>query len=361
MSGRKLFLSAGLGLLIAIAACSGSPAGQGGPASASPPSASPGSASQATTATTTTTLIIEITGGFAYIPDVPKRTFEIAYLKDFILGTDTNGNDKIDPSEAEYDDLNNNGKRDLGEPDSCNVDEIGTELTVLRGKIVSPAAPPANRTFDLDGTVVTIPALDKTTTPLTYTRPIGHPSPPKPTSSNLWSHLQYVPSLKDFHPNTGIRPSWRDEVDGRVVLKGGSVVATVPTDPAIENADFEFKQGTTPRGNFAVTDKIIYTVDVPGTFVELILARSLASTTLRIEPPAPGRPVRLKLHGLHGADGISSFTKGQEVRDFCAFYSLLEPKQARSNMVRMFYNGPSTNPGPSGQPSPGYFCPGDGF
>lgn len=283
-----------------------------------------------------TRLIIEITGGFAYVPDVPKRTLEVAYLND------------VDMKDA-------NGKT------ICAVDQIGTQLTVLRGKIVSSGAPP-NRTFDLDGTVVTIPALDNLTTPLTYNRPIGHPNPAKPTSTAQWTNLQYVPSLKDFHPGTGIRPTWRSEVNGRVVLKGGNVVATVPTDPAIEKADFEFRQGTTPKGSFALTDKIIYTVDVPGTLVELQLTRALGATTLKIEPPAPGKPVRLKLHGMHGADGISSFVQGQEVLDFCGFYSLLEPRQPESQMVKMIYNGPP--PGsfvPGAQPSPGYFCPGDGF
>jgi|SoiMethySBSTD1v2_1073268.scaffolds.fasta_scaffold65995_2 hypothetical protein len=325
MSGRKLFLPiAGLGLLIVVAACSGGP-GVAGPGSTS-------------TAAPTTQLIIEITGGFAYVPDVPKRTLEIAYLNDVEL-------------------------KDATGKVICAVDEIGTDLIVLRGKIVSPASPPPNRTFDLDGIVVTIPALDNTTTPLTHNRPIGHPNPAKPANTSQWANLQYVPSLKDFHPNTGIRPTWRSEVNGRVVLKGGNVVATVPTDPAIEKADFEFKKGATSFGSFAVTDKIIYTVDVPGTAVELILTRAVGatvgSTTLRIEPPAPGKPVKLKLHGLHGADGISSFTQGQEVPDFCAFYSLLEPKQ--SDMVKMFYNGPPVTVGPAGQPSPGYFCPGDGF
>ena len=323
MSGRKLFLPiAGLGLLIAVAACSGGP-GVAGPGSTS-------------TVAPTTQLIIEITGGFAYVPDVPKRTLEIAYLNDVEM-KDTAGNL------------------------ICAVDEIGTDLIVLRGKIVSPAAPPPNRTFDLDGTVVTIPALDNATTPLTYNRPIGHPNPAKPANPGQWINLQYVPSLKDFHPNTGIRPTWRNEVNGRVVLKGGNVVATVPTDPAIEKADFEFKQGATSKGSFAVTDKIIYTVDVPGTAVELQLTSALGSTTLKIEPPSPGKPVKLKLHGLHGADGISSFVQGQEVREFCAFYSLLEPKQPASQMVKMFYNGPSGTFAPGAQPSPGYFCSGDGF
>jgi hypothetical protein len=349
MQGRKLLLSVtGIAAVITVAACNGGSSGSG-------------SSGNASTAAASTKLIIEISGGFAYVPDLPKRTLEVAYLNDFILGTDTNGNNKIDPNEADYDDLNNNGSRDAGEPDTCNVDQIGTQLTVLRGKIVSPSSPPPNRTFDLERTVVTIPALDNATTPLTYNRPIGHPNPAKPTNAAHWNNLQYVPSLKDFHTGAGIRPSWRDEVNGRMVLKGGNVVATVPTDPAIESADFEFKQGTSSKGHFGVTDKIIYTVDVPGSAVELILARNLASTTLRIEPPKPGQPVRLKLHGMHGADGVASFLQGQEVRDFCAFYSLLEPKQPKAQMVKMFYNGPTMNPGPSGQPSPGYFCPGDGF
>lgn len=325
MSGRKRSLTvAALALLVGVAAgCAGGCNGPG--AGSSPPS--------------TTRLIIEITGGFAYVPDLAARTLEVAYLNDVeIKEKDAAGVEKV----------------------VCSVDQIGTELLVLRGNIVSPAPPP-NRTVNLDKTVVTIPALDTTTTPLTYVRPVGHPNPARPTSTGQWTNLQYVPSLKDFHPNIGIRPTWRNEVNGRMVLKGGTVVATVPTDPAIEKADFEFRQGATSRGSFAVTDKIIYTVDVPGTAVELQLTRSVGSTTLKIEPPAPGKPVRLKLHGLHAADGLSSFVQGQEVYDFCSFYSLVEPKQPSSAMVKMVYNGPPAGYSKVGQPSPGYFCPGDGF
>lgn len=305
----------------------------------------PGVVPGTTASTSTTKLVIEMTGGFAYVPDVAKRTFEVGYL------TDVN--------------LKNSAGSLL-----CKVDEIGTELTVLRGKIVSstPSPEPPNRTFNLDGIDVTIPALNSANIPLTLSRPAFPPVPPRPASQTGWSNLQFVPSLIDFHPASRIRSTWRDEVDGRFELLGGTVSATFPTDPSIERADFEFKLGTTSKGNFAATDKVIYTVDVPGTGVELKFAKSKVGTsspkytTVRIEPTAAGETVRLKLRGLHGSDSLSSFLPGQEVKDYCAFYSLLTPAPESTNeMVKVIYNGPPGTFAPGKKPSPGYFCMGDWF
>src|SRR5436190_10079639 len=71
----------------------------------------------------TTKLQIEITGGFAYVAPVsPDNHLEIAYLNDWVLRKDTNGNGVMDPTEpVEFDDLNGNGQQDAGEPDTCNV------------------------------------------------------------------------------------------------------------------------------------------------------------------------------------------------------------------------------------------------
>ncbi len=333
MSGRKRFVAVvGLGVLIGVAAgCAGG---------CSPGSPGP---SSATSTAPMTKLIIEITGGFAYVPEVSGRTLNIAYLNDVEIKETVAGVERI----------------------ICQVDQIGTELSVLRGNIVDPplSQVPPNRTFNLDKAVVKIPALNTVNTPLIYNRPAFPPSPAKPTNANHWKNLQYVPSLKDHHPNSGIRPTWRNEVNGRVELRGGTLEATVPTDPGIEKADFEFKKGTTSRGSFAATDKTIYTVDVPGNFVELqVTGWGYSFGTVKIEPPNPGQPVRLKLKGLHAPNAVSSFLPGDEVKDFCAFYSLIEPKQSSSEMVKVYYNGPPTSSFPPGaKPSPGYFCMGDGF
>ena len=329
MSGRKRFMAVvGLGLITVVAAgCAGGCTG-----------GSQGTAAGSSSAATTK-LIIDITGGFAYVPDQANRTLEVAYLNDVEIKETAAGVERV----------------------VCAVDQIGTELIVVRGNIVS-SSPPANRTFNLDKTVVKIPALDNVSTPLTFTRGSWPPAPAKPANVSHWQNLLYVPSLKDHHPNSGIRPNWRAEVNGRLVLKGGNIVATLPTDPSIEKADFEFRKGTSSLGSFAVTDKTIYSVDVPGTAIELLLQDSPFNYgTVRIEPTAPGQPVRLKVRGLHHPGAVSSFTTGQEIGDFCAFYSLLEPRPASSDMVKVFYNGPPGMLAGGAKPSPGFFCMGDWF
>jgi hypothetical protein len=83
---------------------------------------------------------------------------------------------------------------------------------------------------------------------------------------------------------------------------------------------------------------------------------------IKLEPTAPGQPVRLKLRGVHSSDSMSSFLPNQEVHDFCAFYSLIEPKpESKADMVKMTYNGPPGVFVPGKKPSPGFFCNGDWF
>ena len=175
-----------------------------------------------------TKLIIEITGGFAYVPEVSSRTLNIAYLNDVEIKETVAGVERI----------------------ICQVDEIGTELSVLRGNIVDPplSQVPPNRTFNLDKAVVKIPALNTINTALIYNRPAFPPSPAKPTNANHWKNLQYVPSLKDHHPNSGIRPTWRNEVNGRVELRGGTLEATVPTDPSIREGAISSSRRARRRG-----------------------------------------------------------------------------------------------------------------
>ena len=80
-----------------------------------------------------------------------------------------------------------------------------------------------------------------------------------------------------------------------------------------------------------------------------------------MEPAAPGLPVKLLLSGLHDPNALSSFTTGQELADFCTFYSLLEPRPKASEWLKISYAGAAGSFPPGAQPSPGFFCLGDGF
>src|SRR5689334_17922492 len=69
-----------------------------------------------------TDLEITVIGGFAFVPTLSDRHLEIAYLDDFVLRKDTNGNGEMDPDEpAIYEDTNGNGMQDANEPDTCHV------------------------------------------------------------------------------------------------------------------------------------------------------------------------------------------------------------------------------------------------
>src|SRR5512145_2080818 len=76
-----------------------------------------------------TSLEIEIDGGFAYVVTQPENRLEIAFLAD----TNVAG---------------------------CTIDQLGTDLMILAGTLVEPAAPPPGGKFDLEGAVVTFPGLE---------------------------------------------------------------------------------------------------------------------------------------------------------------------------------------------------------
>jgi hypothetical protein len=308
----------------------------------------------------TTRLVIEITGGFAFVPTPPEHMLEVAYLEDVKLFEDMNG----DGDESDAGEL------------VCEVDQIGTELMVVRGKIVSaaqgssPATPPASKKFNLDKAVITFPQLETANIPLKFKRNGWPPTPPKPLDPSKdaeWADLQFVPGLRHYH-SASIPPTWRSSVNGRVVLKGGTVVAARPSDPQIEKASFDFKTTAgTQKFQGAVTDKTIYTVDVPGTQIELAISNATNGyTKLVLEPNATGEAVRLTLRGLHAAGTAASLGGGDRLKDFCAFYSLVEPRPKFADWLVPHYVAaalPSLNQGPfaGGQPSPGFFCTGDGF
>ncbi len=122
-------------------------------------------------------------------------------------------------------------------------------------------------------------------------------------------------------------------------------------------AQFEFKVGGQSRGLVASTDKTIYRVTVPSDQVEILFTGSAKGyQRLVLKPDSPGEPVRLRLRGLHASmSPPASLRDGDELKDFCAFHTLLEPPVNSSDYVRIYYKAPAQTGGP-GQPSPGFFC-----
>lgn len=316
-----------------------------------------GSLSFASAPPSTTQLIIEISGGFAFIQDPSDRRIHVAYLKNVYVAPDT--------------DTNGDGSVTSADEPVCDVQPIGTELMVVRGNITESLPlnkTPANRSYDLAGSKVTI--SDLTGSMPTAIRTL--PTPSNVTAPASWTDLQFVPSIKDFHSGSRIIGGWKNRVDGYITLRGGKLEASVPTDPLVQNTYFEFKQNGTVVGRSAVTDKVIYTVDVPGDHVELRFSQStIGFSRLKITPPASGGPVRLRLRGLHSMSSAASYADGDEIKDFCAFYSLFkknanpfgpEPSpMSSSERLKMFYVNNTPRPAGGDQPSPGFFCDGSWF
>lgn len=300
-----------------------------------------------------TELVIEITGGFAYVPTPADNLLEIAYLNDTQLREDV--------------DTNGDGVTDKPNELVCDVDQIGTELMVLRGDIVValPAPAPATRIFNLDGAVVTFPKLDNASIPLTITRKAWPPNPMKPVNvkdETRWNDLQYVPKITDHLTNKTLRPTWRNEVNGRVVLKGGAIWGTIPSDPTAQRAEFDFKIGGVLRGTAASTDKTIYKVTVPDDEIEILFSGSVHGfQRLVLKPTATNEPVRLRLRGLHAMSTGASLADGQELTDFCAFNALLQPLPKSPEFLRVYYKAPPAASAGGAQPSPGFFCDGNWF
>jgi hypothetical protein len=139
----------------------------------------------------TTRLVIEMTGGFAFVPTPQQNLLEVAYLNDVDLRE--NGNIKV------------------------------VEHTKNR-----PA--PATKEFDLDGAVVRFPALEKADKALTFDRHAWNTDPPTPgTPTNPdaepdWHNLRFVPSILR-NGQLAIRGDWKDVVNGWLELRGGRVTA----------------------------------------------------------------------------------------------------------------------------------------
>ena len=317
-------------------------------------------------ATPTTKLVIEISGGFAYVaPTGTDNHLEIAYLNDFVLWKDANKNNTMDPDEIEFDDLNGNDRRDPGEPDMCNVNQIGTELKVIRGTIIGhdPSAQslPASREFNLDKAVVKFPALEAANIPLTIGNlnwPPPAANPVNPDAEAEW--VDMVPALLKKHTSSAIDPNWRTMVNGRVVLPGGLIKAAIPSSPIFKKARFDFKANHSFKFKAAMTDRTKYTVDVPAGTVEIQLSGATNGFTKLVIQPQ-GNTVELSLRGMHDL-GSAIPGDGAPLKDFCAFYQLMQSRPDKKDfLVPHYIAAPGGTGGAGGVPSPGFFCPGDWF
>jgi hypothetical protein len=172
-----------------------------------------------------------------------------------------------------------------------------------------------------------------------------------------WEDLTFVPSLTAEHENTTINRDWRMMVNGRLLLRGGTLKGMPPSFNRVRNDGFDFKESGTSKFEQAVTDRVLYVVDVPGPNIEIELSEAESGLTrIVIAPAAPGQAVRLRLAGLHDPN-MGGFVTGAELKDHCAFYSLLQPIPPPEKWLRP-HHVPGT--GPFGT-TPGYFCPGDWF
>jgi hypothetical protein len=279
-------------------------------------------------------LQLEAHGGFAYIPYRQDHRLEIAYL------------------------------RDINVP-GCNVDQLGTELMVIDGNIleVQGGPVPADRKFNLAGAVVTFPDLETSNLPLTATRgnrPSGRPANTK--NPVEWEDLKWVAGIGQDFPNSSLNLKWRELpiIDGRLVLKGGRVVALHPSDVVATDGIFDFKKGTITAFSHAVTDRLLYAVDVPNDRVVMQLTSAASGITrIVVGPRNPGQPVQLKLHGLHSSSTSTTLPVGAPITDYCSFYQLLQPVPPQTEWLIPHFAGTTTAPAAGvGLPSPGVYCPG---
>ena len=85
-------------------------------------------------------------------------------------------------------------------------------------------------------------------------RPAPPYTPQNPADAAQWHDLGVgCPASADQY-SSSLNPDWRNMVDGRVVLKGGSIKGMQPADLVVQNNLFEFRKGSTPVFRQALTD-----------------------------------------------------------------------------------------------------------
>lgn len=297
-----------------------------------------------------TALEIEFVGGFAFVQSNPR--LDVAYLDNALINlSDTR---PLRPSESDR--------------VVCNVPQIGAQLEVVRGNIVSSvqATGPEllTKIFELNGKKnVTFPGLEAGNAPLNaiHTWPPTPPLPTPATNANQWLPLRFIPGLTKHHPMTGPHPNWDTKVNGRIRLKGGTVTAGVPSTPQMQESHFNFKNPSgTQLFTGAMTDRAVYTASVTGNNIAVQFTPGGASQVIRLEiaPLVPGQAVKLRVRGKH--NGMGPPANGR-LTDFCAFYSLFDRIPAHEEWVEPFLIQPAPLVAGGAQPTPGFYCPMDWF
>jgi hypothetical protein len=304
-----------------------------------------------------TKLEMQAIGGFAYIQPPDANELSIAFLADYKT---------TEPDPA----------------DVCDVDQLGVDLMVTSGTIVSVASStnppleiPANRTFKLAGAEVRFPDLVKSSQPLVINRG-NRPTPPGPfgpVNPGDWDEVKWVPGMSYAkgrrapavdYPNSKLNLKWLEMIDGRVVLEKGVISAAHPSDVAAKDSIFQFKSksGVTNPFQQAITDTTIFRADIPADQIVINLTGAESRfTQIVIKPALPNRPVRLKLKGLHAHNTPPELGLNEPIHHFCAFYQLLSPvPSAKDQLIPHRISGP-TIAALTGQPSPGPFCAGDWY
>ena len=292
-------------------------------------------------APSTIRLEVVIDGGFAYIPS-GTNTLYVAYLEDWKY----TGADDSDPKTTESTVF-------------CDVKQMGTELEVKSGDgdVVVPG--PAQTKFNLDGASVSFPALAASTATLSANRPArpGSPfKPANPANAAEWADLRFISSLKAEH-GARLNQKWRFLVNGFMVLKGGSLTGQQPQRFAGDT--FEFKSSNSQFVQ-SITDRTLYTVDVPAEQIEIALDGAESGLTkIVVKPRGSSRTVRLTLTGLHQKN--TALAVGDELKEHCTFYQLFDPVPQPPSWFRPRLKAPDLASRVLIPHSPGFFCPGDWF
>jgi len=286
-------------------------------------------------------LEIVIDGGFAYIPS-GSNTLNIAYLNSWTYANP----------------LSRGGQRPAVETFSCNVEQMGTDLTV-EGDIVEPSS--GQTLYDLNKTIVTFPALVNSTASLSATRGVRNTSPfkPSPLNANAWEDLRFIPSLIAEH-GAKLNTNWREIVNGYMELKGGTLKGVKPRKFA--DYTFDFRNGSDSKFMQAITDRTLYTVNVPGDRVEIDLDGDTGPDRIVVKPSGSSNVVRLFLVGKHGASAAKSLGHDDPLKEHCTFYQLFDPVPLPTVWLTPHLVAPGSAADRTKVPkTPGFFCPGDWF